>query len=298
MLGAHARLRMGAVALDYDVAMNRSLRVATERREGTSWDTRLATANAGSSERAVVMILLEGSITWHGPAGFSCAAPAAFLASTNLVEGARGRWARTFRSEGSPFSTVELQVARTILRAPESPAPLELSPRVLAAAQAHATLVRGLAKIERAAREPSVRALLTALHEDKVLDVDLARDLDAVSKSDELLWGLLAPLVEELDILPSLDTTGAPAGLSARQLTRRLEGFLDRLDLPWAGWREVTRGYRLKIAVMLLSNEDLPIVDIARRCGYSSAEALAHALTTEGLPPPNELRRRINANLG
>jgi transcriptional regulator GlxA family with amidase domain len=54
----------------------------------------------------------------------------------------------------------------------------------------------------------------------------------------------------------------------------------------------------LKVAVMLLSSEEVAIAEVARRCGYSSAEALAHALTTEGLPPPNELRRRIVGNVG
>jgi AraC-like DNA-binding protein len=300
MLGAHARLRLGAAALDYDVGLHRSFRVVAERREGTIWDTRLATPNAGVSERAVVMILLEGSVTWHGPDGFTLVGPSAYVAAANDVEGTRGRWPRTFRSEGSPFSTMELQVARTVLHPFDHPAPFELSAGVLAAARAHVSLVHGPtdARALRAMREETTRALFAAAYADEVLTSDLTRALEPPTKTDELLWSLLAPLVEDFDILPSLDTTGAPAGLSARQLTRRLDGFLSRLELPWGGWREVTRGYRLKVAVMLLSSEELAIAEIARRCGYSSAEALAHALTTEGLPPPNELRRRIVGNLG
>ena len=301
MLGAHARLRMGPVALEYDVGLHRRLRIAAERREGTIWDTRLATPNAGTSERVAILILLSGSITWHGEDGWAIVAPAAFLASANQVEGAGGRWLHTFRSEGSPFSTVEVQVARALVCAFDRPTPLGLAPVVVTAARAHAALVHGQAAGAhelREGREQTTRALLHAIHVEEVLTVDLATELEPMTMTDQALWSVLAPLVEDFEILPSLDGTGAKAGLSARQLTRRLEGFLARLELPWGGWREVTRGYRLKVAVMLLSSEELPIADVARRCGYSSAEALAHALTTEGLPAPSELRRRLLANLG
>ena len=86
---------MGPVALDYDVGLHRRLRIAAERREGTIWDTRLATPNAGTSERVAILILLSGSITWHGEAAWAIVAPAAFLASANQVEGAGGRWLRS-----------------------------------------------------------------------------------------------------------------------------------------------------------------------------------------------------------
>ena len=289
---------MGAVALDYDVALHRQFRVVAERRESTIWDTRLATPNSGSTERAVVMLVLEGSVTWHAPDGCTFVAPSAFVVPANQLEGQGGRWPRTFRSEGSPFSTVEVQIAPSMLEASDRPRPIDLSAALLAAARAHTRLVHDAAVPGRELRERTIRTLLSTLYEQGVTRTDLSTEVEPPTMLDEQLWRLLAPLVEDFEILPSLATTGAPAGLSARQLTRRIESLLERLDLPWGGWREITRGYRLKVAVMLLSCESLAIADVASRCGYSSAEALAHAHTTEGLPPPNELRRRILGNLG
>lgn len=289
---------MGKVALDYDVALHRQFRVVAERRESTIWDTRLATPNSGSTERAVVMLVLEGAVTWHAPDGCTFVAPSAFIVPANHLEGKGGRWLRTFRSEGSPFSTVEVQVAPATLGESDRPRPLDLSAGLLAAARAHSRLVHDAVVPGRELREQTIRTLFSTLYEQEITRTDLSTTVDPLTILDEQLWRLLAPLVEDFEILPSLETTGAPAGLSARQLTRRIETLLERLDLPWGGWREITRGYRLKVAVMLLSCDSLAIGDVATRCGYSSAEALAHALTTEGLPPPKELRRRILGNLG
>ena len=127
---------MGPVALDYDVAPHRRFRVVAERREGTSWNTRLATPNSGSSERVVVVLVLEGCVTWHDCDEAPFVAPSAFAVPANQLEGTAGRWPRTFRSEGSPFSTVEMQVARTVLGACDRPTALDVSAAVLAAARA------------------------------------------------------------------------------------------------------------------------------------------------------------------
>ena len=58
-------------------------------------------------------------------------------------------------------------------------------------------------------------------------------------------------------------------------------------------WRGVTKRFRLRIAILLVSNPELAIGEVAAVAGYSSAEALTHAFYAEGLPAPTDLRDAI-----
>lgn len=178
-------------------------------------------------------------------------APAIHVAPLAQIEGTEGRRVRTFRTTGTPFVAVELQVARGELTIDIGErTPLPRSQPVLAAAAAWARLVHGESPA-RAEREPLLRALLRTLVAERIL----ARDLAA---------------------------TRAPR--------RRRRGR------ALGGARAVRRAHG--VAVLLLSNPEVELIDVARRSGYSSPEALSHALTAEGLPPPLELRRRLIADAG
>jgi AraC-like DNA-binding protein len=302
MLVAHGQLRVpterGAVTLDFDIALEQAFRVLSVRREGTIWDSRLTPPNGGRSEAHVVHLLLEGSVEWHDPGARTLNAPAAYVAPLAQVEGTAGRRVRTFRTNGSPFVAVELHVAPAELTiAPDERTVIEMSPALFDAATRYAALVHS-PHAERVERDARVRALGRTLRDDGIL----ARDLGTTIKPNEgvygVMWNALAPFVERMALSPSLAALSARTGFSAGQLDRRVADFLSGLRLPWPGWRDVTRGLRLRVAVLLLSSSDVPLREVARRAGYSSPEALSHALTTEGLPPPLELRRRILANEG
>ena len=97
------------------------------------------------------------------------------------------------RSEGSPFSTVAVQVAPATLGASERPRPLDLSAGLLAAARAHSRLVHDAVVPARELREQTIRTPRSTLHEQE------SRRTDPSTK------------VDPLTMLDELETTGAPA---------------------------------------------------------------------------------------
>lgn len=299
MLAAHGQLRVDPVTIDFDVVLERQFRVVSVRREGTTWDSRLAPPNAGRTDAHVVHVLLAGAVEWHEPGARVLEAPSAYVAPLAQVEGTAGRRVRTFRTTGSPFVAVELHVAADELVAPnDERTVVELTPEIFGVAERWASLVHRVAPPDSKVREAALRELTRCLREQAIT----RRDLGATIRSDEgvygVMWKAIAPFVEKMALSPSLGALSERTGFSTGQLDRRVTDFLATLRIPWPGWRDVTRGLRLRVAVLLLSNERVPLREVARRAGYSSPEALSHALTTEGLPPPLELRKRIAANAG
>ncbi len=296
MYAAHARLRLGPVQLDYDLGFERRFRVTAWRREGAIWDTRFVPPAASASERVVVFFVVDGTLRWHEPEGFAVTGPSAFVTSAARLVGEHGRRTRTYRT-GERLRAMELHFApHDVLQPVDQPRPLSVSAATHAAAAEYVTLVDGDRKLCAAEREPVLAAVLRGLHRDRILAEDLSRTLRAPDGIDGRLWDACVPLVERMVLGPSLDQVSATTRLSVRQLGRALDRGLRRFSIPFGGWRDLSRGYRLNVAVMLLSNPALSVPDIAERCGYSSPEALSHALTAEGLPPPAELRRRILAD--
>lgn len=296
MFAAHARLRLPPVELDFDIGLETEFRIGSTRRFGAIWDTRFTAPNPGPGERALVYFVLEGELAWHDPDGFVVRPDGAFVSASGHFEGANGRRLRTVRSNGAPFLGIELHVAPgDVAGAIDRPRPLTPSAKTLACARAYATLVHQPRRLDATERDAPLADLLRALHEDGVLTRDLGPTIRPSEGAEALLWRAFVPFVEELVVGPSLEIMSSRTKMSLRQLGRAVDRFLGRFGLPWDGWRALTRGYRLHVAVLLLSNPELSAAAIADRCGYSSAEALAHALTAEGLPSPIELRRQILA---
>lgn len=297
MLSAHARFHRRSVAFELDVVLEKGFRLQSIRRAGLVWDTRLAPPNPARGDRQVLYFVLEGTLEWHGPDGFLLLGPSAFTCSSGHLEGRDGRWLRTFRSTGESFVAVELHVDGALTQGSDQPRALALSEGLFRAAASYAEVVHTVNASTRA-REIAAATLLRALFEEDVLSADLTASLDLTDPVERLLWRALAPLIEQLELLPSLSRLTATTGLTLRQLGRQLDRFVAGFPLPLGGWRDLTRGYRLSHAVLLLSSIELTPAEVASRCGYSGPEALTRALTTEGLPPPMELRRRLLANTG
>ena len=90
------------------------------------------------------------------------------------------------RSEGSPFSTVEVQVAPATLGASERPRPLDLSAGLRASARAHSRLVHDAVVPARELREQTIRTLLSTLHEQEITRTGLSTKVDPLTMLDEL----------------------------------------------------------------------------------------------------------------
>jgi len=82
------------------------------------------------------------------------------------------------------------------------------------------------------------------------------------------------------------------AGVSSRQLTRL---FQEHLHSPPA---EAVRRVRLELAARLTSSSDLSVGQIARRCGFGSAESLRQAFVARYGVSPREMRRTHAQSLG
>jgi len=139
------------------------------------------------------------------------------------------------RLEGSPFSTVEVQVAPATLGASERPRPLDISAGLLAAARAHSRLVHDAVVPARELREQTNRTLLSTLlstlHEQEITRTDLSTKVDPLTMLDEQLWRLLAPLVENFEFLPSLGAKPTEDLFRKRRIVRVQRPEMARQEL-------------------------------------------------------------------
>ena len=77
MLAAHGQLHVEPVKVDFDVVLERQFRVVSVRREGTTWDSRLAPPNAGRTDAHVIHVLLECALECRDPGAGLLEAPTA-----------------------------------------------------------------------------------------------------------------------------------------------------------------------------------------------------------------------------
>jgi transcriptional regulator GlxA family with amidase domain len=101
-------------------------------------------------------------------------------------------------------------------------------------------------------------------------------------------------MIERLYLAPTVAEVSTATGISVRQIDRSVAAFLARFgDIGGTGWRHVTRHMRLKLAVLLLSAEQVSIAEVAAVTGYGSSDAMARAFRDAGLPPPNKVKSNV-----
>jgi AraC-like DNA-binding protein len=267
---------------------------AVERR-GLCFDTRFLPASQGSSPRYSLQLVLDGTVEIFGPEARRLTGPVAVLMTEDQFEGANGQRSFTFRSFGEPFRAIDLRMAPEWLRLPHGPLPraIELSSEVLALARA-VTAKQPADKAGGAAR-----ALLAQLAAEGMIGDGLAARSE-VSSRIARLWGALRPMAERFYSSPTLQEVSEQSGISLRQLARDVEDFVEQTKLGSSGWRDTTRRFRLKLAVVGLSAPNVGIAEIADAAGYGSTVAMARAFQDAGLPAPIAVRealRRASENV-
>jgi transcriptional regulator GlxA family with amidase domain len=75
--------------------------------------------------------------------------------------------------------------------------------------------------------------------------------------------------------------------VSARTLERRFKGVLGRTPA-----KEILR-QRIERAKQLLAETDMPLADIAARCGYNYLSNLSHAIRADTGMTPTAWRKRV-----
>ena len=299
MFSAVASLTRGPVELAVGIAFDRRFRLFAINRRGLVFDTRFAPAVPGSTEGVIVYLLLEGELRWSD--GQALVGPALFLMRERDFEGDAGGRAggRTFRSWGEPYRTVELRLtpADCAIALGESPPVIELDGAddpILAAGRLY--LHASHAKKGRTLVAELAADYLRRLRERGILAVDLASTITHDEGIRGALWEALRPAVEAFGASAKQDDIVSRVGWGARRVQRELLRMVVAHGVDWlGGWRQVTLRYRVRVAVMLLSNPTLSVGEVADALGYASVEALAHAFEACGLPPATEVRRAIRA---
>ncbi len=293
MLTAAGQLDLPGAELAAIFALDRAFTLHAVERRATVYDTLFVPGQKGDvADAQCIYILLDGSFDWRDGPSFT--GPCAFVASMTAFEGQHGRRDATYRAGGELFRAVDLRVRTPMMRprTTSAPEPIEISAAVYDAARSYAALAR--APHEARERVPIVKALLLGLREDGILvqDIEPSRSFGKVF---EHLWGVLGPTLEKLAFATTRDELTQRSLLSTKRLQSELGRLAMAAQFPWLGWRDLTLRFRLRVAVLFLSNPAIPIGDIAKRVGYSGTVALAHAFHGEGLPAPGDVRAAILA---
>ncbi|MBS2015371.1 MAG: hypothetical protein JST00_20960 [Deltaproteobacteria bacterium] len=298
MFSAVASLTRGPVELSVGIAFERRFRIFAINRRGLVFDTKFAPAVPGSTDGVIVYLLLEGELAWSD--GQRLKGPALFLMRERDFEGdAGGGRGRTFRSWGEPYRTVELRLAPAdcalTLGAAPPVIPLD-GPDDPIVAAGRLYLHASHAKKGRTLVADLAADYLRRLREREILSVDLAATITHDEGLRGALWEALRPSIEAFGAAAKQDDVVSRVGWGARRVQRELIRMVVAHGVDWlGGWRQVTLRYRVRVAVMLLSNPALSVGDIAEALGYTSVEALAHAFEASGLPPATEVRRALRA---
>ncbi len=295
MLAARGQRSVGSARLSWALLFaSRIWSVAVER-SGLILDTRFTPAAPHVARpRSCVCFLLHGSWTIHGETNERLAAPRAFVVSDSQLEGDRGRRSFFFSSAGEPYRALEVHVrdADSKIAAASGPVPLDLADDVMRAA---GDVVAAAAR-DDAALESSFASVLAGLARGGVLDgAAVAYALRPSPRPIAHVWSAIRPMVEALNLNPTLQELEGASGVSTRQLARRVAQFVSTFGLVGMRWRASMLHVRLKLAVMLLSAEDVTVGDVARAVGYGSGDAMARSFRDAGLQPPAAVQRAIRA---
>jgi AraC-like DNA-binding protein len=293
MFLARTKLDLGAAALRMHVALHpRVLLIFVERR-GLAYDTRLVASDSPLlAGGLVIYLILRGRIVWHAT-NEVFGAPCSLVLRDEDFEGAGGPGSPTFRTDSPVFRALEVRVAAEC-SAPSAPRPLD--PVLARAAEAYCSATLEGASLP----EPRTVALANDLL-GEIVRAELATGLDDIDLSAdeprhlEVLWDAIASIFEELDLGATQDMLAGEALLSTRQVHRDVGEILGRFRLPAKGWRDAVRAWRLRLAVVLLSAEEVPIASVAKAVGYARSEAMANAFQAAGLSSPLAVRRALRA---
>ncbi len=92
----------------------------------------------------------------------------------------------------------------------------------------------------------------------------------------------------------SVDLESA-TGLSRWQVARQLSSMNAHLRLDGGAWRQTSDHYRLMLALLLLSHENVTSASVAKALGYGASPALYHAFSKLRLPAPGRVREALAA---
>lgn len=270
---------------------------------GIVLDTRFVPAASEPFRRGRCLYLMAKGV-WRSDRAASSqlqlASPSAIVMTEEQLEGACGQRPLTFRLEGEPFSAIEMHVAEDDLRGADAHGdmPFALPLRDETWSRVREAIASAL-DADDASTTNAIAALLEALVDEGVLAHEVARAARE-RVAFETLWKAVRPMIERFALSPTVGELTDIAGVTTRQLEKQIRAFVDRfagLGLVGSGWRPTTRHLRIKIAVMLLSADDLSVSQVASAVGYGSTDAMSRAFRDAGLAAPNVVQSELQASV-
>lgn len=257
-------------------------------RTASIYDTRFLAPNPDEADQArYLYLLLEGDFAWIGGERF--VGPAAFFASAAAFDGDRGTRATPFRAGGETFRAVQLRVVGDALgdRGWDACVAVPFTAATQDACNAY------LAARDDATRGVAGESLIRSLAADGVLREQLPAHSNLVDVAYEGLWKTLFPVFERFAFGTTRGEFRGPAATSTRDPRFDMNKLAASFHFAFGGWREFARRCRMRLAVLALSNPEIPVRDIAKAIGYSTTEAFTHAFYADGFGPPGAVRDRI-----
>jgi AraC-like DNA-binding protein len=276
VLFARGKIAVADTSVTLSVAVGGGTLVLAIVRRNAVFDTRVVPRHSSLRPAGgVVIVVLEGRVVWHRT-GAIVDAPCMFVVpddSSPAFDEAQ------YRTEGPLLRAVEIHVARAAVEEPRA-----ISGTIANAAERyHTACFDDALRDERNAR---AHELLTTLGE------DVGSDADAPANR---LWQALASSLERLDVGSTMALVALATGVSERQARRDLQSTVERMRLPYAGWRDAAKRFRVRLALVLLSAPGASIGEVAHAVGYRHGEALANAFADAGMAPPGRIRRALLA---
>jgi AraC-like DNA-binding protein len=292
MLTARGERAVGAGELRWALAFASGLWSMTVDRRGLFLDTRFVPAAAGAAKpKACLLIMLNGTWQEVGTGSRRFEGPCAFVISKEQLEGADGKRSCTFRSSGDPYRAVEIHLpVEDLVDGVNTPHPVDLDARAWEAAQ-------NVAQVAQRQSEGGSALLVELI--DRLAELGIVSE-SAASRARRPLpapfvrvSSAILPMIERFILSPTLNHLSSGSGMSLRQVDRDFGAFFSNLGFSGSGWRPLGRHIRYKLAVLLLSADGVSVGDVSRAVGYGSSDAMARAFRDAGMPPPNEVQRRL-----
>jgi AraC-like DNA-binding protein len=288
MLIGKKELSAPGVLFRFHIVLERNFRLFAVERRGTVFDSRfLRGADRMGGGTVAFFLLLDGWIEWHDGAIGPLEGPAAFVSRVDDPSATKS----TRSSGGEPYRAIDLVLLDE---------PTVSRDRLQTVAFSESTWDAAREVFDKFDETPNeaVRRFVRAIDDAGVGVSNLESSI--VDREDPFIdrvWGAFL----ELDLLaspfPSFQDLVDRSGVSASHFARKIKDLLTTFRFDWVGWRDVTNDARLRWALILISNDDLSVADVAHAAGYGSTDALDATFRRSGLPSPREVRRAISSTV-
>jgi len=293
MLVARGQTTLGKGSLRWAVLFGANLHAFVIERRGLVFDTRFVPpSSAPPRESPCLFLLLDGELREHGAR--TVRGPSALVVSDALLDGANGTRSWNYQGVGEPCTVVQVHPGpkETSLRSPAAAEPILLDADTWSAARSFADAAR--ADDERFRR--AFTDLARALHRRSIAGSALVESaLRPTPAPFQLLWKGLGPMIERLQLRPTVKELTSLTGATSREIDRFVRAFVSSFGFVGGSWRDASRFWRLNLAVLFLSAEGATVAEIAKTVGYGSTDAMGRAFRDAGLPRPSDIQAELSS---